>query len=475
MSWIKLNAEWEDHDAGDEIKVKKSQATDLIAKGIAIESQAPERQLIDGAVKALQGSVGKDVAESVDKALKNIMEATKTAKERYAPHFLTEGIAGATHGQTGRLVDGQNGMLSLQTYFPQAPDRDGKCFGDWLVHVREAGNGSVASQKRLFDTYGSKMVLENGDMIQKTTLTEQSGVVGGYTVPVEFMMQLQALAVQEEVVYPRARKIPMSARTIMIPALDHTTLQSAGNTAFLGGMVMSWVEEATNRPETNPQFKQIELTAHELGGYVPVSNTLLADNAVALDALLTPLMAKGVGWHRDYAFLRGDGVGKPLGVLNAPASISVSRNAATSFKLVDAASMLSRLLISSMSNACWVMSQTVIPQLVQMTDAGNRVVWIPLSGGATQAIPTTLFGLPIIYTEKLPALGTAGDAMLLDLSAYLIGDRMQVEIMSSIHALFRQNQTAWRCTGRFDGQPWLDSTIRLADGVTTVSPFIYLT
>ena len=57
-----------------------------------------------------------------------------------------------------------------------------------------------------------------------------------------------------------------------------------------------------------------------------MSNALLADNAVGLEALLTRLFGGAIAWFEDYAFLNGNGAGKPLGVTNAPAAIAVNRN-----------------------------------------------------------------------------------------------------------------------------------------------------
>src|SRR5262245_45529624 len=84
-----------------------------------------------------------------------------------------------------------------------------------------------------------------------------------------------------------------------------------------------------------------------------------------------------VGWFEEYAFLQGNGVGKPLGVLNAPAAISGTRNTANQVKVVDLATMLSKLLPSSQGRAIWAVHPYVLAQLVQLADAGGRIIWVP--------------------------------------------------------------------------------------------------
>ena len=126
---------------------------------------------------------------------------------------------------------------------------------------------------------------------------------------------------------------------------------------------------------------------------------------------------------------------------------------------------------SKINSTVWIMNITVLEKLVQMSEA-NTVVWIP---NARQALPMTLFGIPIIFTEKTPALNTEGDVILADMSYYWIGDRQDSEISASIHANFTKNQTVWRFSHRVDGQPALNNVITLSDATTTVSPFVALT
>ena len=321
--------------------------------------------------------------------------------------------------------------------------------------------------------------------VTKAALAESTGTTGGYTVPPQFVNQLMQLSVEDSIVRERATIMPMTSLTMQVPALDQTTVQSSGTTPFLGGISATWTAEAATRAETEPTFRQIELKAHELSFYTVASNNLLADNAVGLDSLLTQLFSQAIAWYTDYAYLQGNGVGKPLGILNSSATITVNRATSSQFSFADACGMLAKLyrLIATGESVAWVMSPSVIPQLLQMKDAGNNLVFIPvLQAGAREAIPQpkgpmsfgTLFGIPVIISEKLPALGTRGDVMLCDFSKYLLGDRMELQIDVSPHVKFLTNQMVWRVIWRGDGQPWLNNYITLADASTTVSAFVAL-
>lgn len=330
--------------------------------------------------------------------------------------------------------------------------------------------------------------------VRKVALAEGSGMTGGYTVPPQFMNELLTIAGEDAFIEPRCRVLPMTSRTAQFPMLDITTDQAAGTSPYFGGILASWQPEAATINETEPAFRQTEWVAWDLVLYTVASNQLLADNAIGLDALLTQLFGAAITWYKEFAFLQGLGAGSlmPLGVLNAPATYSQSRAVSNRFVLADAAAMMSRLQIRSWDTACWVVHQSVIPQLIQMASGavantasttyipGNAFAWFsPFGDGrsmgpAAMKFPNAfLNGLPLFITEKVPSLGTEGDVMLIDWSRYVIGQRLEMQIDVSPHYLFRNNQLAWRVVARLDGKPWLNGPIVDQTG-WTISPFVKL-
>jgi HK97 family phage major capsid protein len=237
---------------------------------------------------------------------------------------------------------------------------------------------------------------------------------------------------------------------------------------------MNWTAEGVTRTETESQFKQMELKAWELSGYSVSSNVLLQDSIVGLERFLMTLFGKAIAWFEEYAFLQGSGAGKPQGMLGCAAAISVNRNTASHVYFPDVATMWSKLLPVSWNRAIWVFSPSVVTDLLQLKDGANRAIFISIDQGITKAPNWNLLGRPAFPTEKVPALGTRGDLMLLDPSFYVIGDRMQIEIAASEHVNFLKNQTTWRVVERVDGQPWLSGPVTLQDGSSTVSPFVVL-
>jgi HK97 family phage major capsid protein len=435
--FIKLLKDWKGKPAGERIDVPDEFAPLLIEQKIG-ESLAHD-PLSDLITRSLETATSK-WAQSMDQVIALTLQKFQEAQSESRKHVVP-----AIFGAGG---DGD----------PK------KNFGDWACAVARDDRAYLEKH------YGSARI----DYTGKAALAEASGVTGGYVVPPQFAQQLLSLAEEQAIVRSRAFVQPMASATLVFPFLDVSTVQPAGTSPFFGGIVFNWTEEAQTRTETEPQFKMLELKAHELSGYTVSSNVLLQDAAFGLEKFLYAVFARALAWYEDYAFLQGNGAGKPLGMLKSPANIAVARQTGGTFTFQDAAKMVSRLLPSSMNSAIWVMHPYALQPLVQLADNSGRIVWVPNIGGAQDKIPGTLFGRPVLISEKVPALGTQGDVNLLDPSLYVVGDRMQLEITASQHVNFLRNQTTWRIIERVDGQPWLDKAVTLQDGASTVSPFVSL-
>ncbi len=356
-----------------------------------------------------------------------------------------------------------------------APNDPAGRFGSWAEFLRAVKSAQhpdpiarrVDSRLIYYDDGGGAVEMVPG----RKQMVESVGASGGFLVPAEFMEQLQAVVAESSIVRPRATVIRMARRQVDIPVLDQTAT-TASQPHWFGGMLAYWSEEAAEKSLSTASFRTVSLVAHTLYGYTRVSDELLADSAISLGDFLTgPFGFAGlIAWMEDYAFLRGTGAGQPLGILNAGATISVARQSNTTpIQYADLVNMLEAFLPSS--QGVWVVSQSALSNLLTIQDAAGNYVWQP---NARDDLPPTLFGRPVLFSEKLPAVGTAGDVLLADFRYYLIGDREAITIDSTIYDYWRYGQTSWRAAARVDGQPWLSAPLTLADGTTQVSPFVIL-
>ncbi|NUS79158.1 MAG: phage major capsid protein [Streptomyces sp.] len=296
---------------------------------------------------------------------------------------------------------------------------------------------------------------------------------GGFLVPEVLRSQLLQIALEQSVVRPLATVVPMDSARVPMPIIDSTTNKGS----VFGGMIAYWGEEGAMLQDASPKFGRVELDAKKLTGLSAVPNELLQDSIVSFAALIETLWPQALAFSEDSAFMVGTGAGMPLGFFGArnKCSIAVTRTTSSKIQYVDIVNMYAQMLPSSLNNAVWICSPDALPQILQMSltvgDGGNSVFVVNASG----PFPMTIFGRPLIITEKAAALGTRGDIAFVDLSYYLVGDRQTMTADSSTDYAFGSDKTTFRIIQRVDGRPWLQSAITPANGSSKkLSPFIEL-
>ena len=137
--------------------------------------------------------------------------------------------------------------------------------------------------------------------------------------------------------------------------------------------------------------------------------------------------------------------------------------------------MLTHLHPACWKNAVWLVSPSTIPEIFTLhSQAGSQVDGISMFRTISEASPvSSLLGMPLIVTEKVPTLGSTGDISLVDFSQYAVGMRDSITLSASIHEYFKRDLVSFRGLARVDGQPLWDGTITLKDGTET-SPIVVL-
>jgi HK97 family phage major capsid protein len=301
---------------------------------------------------------------------------------------------------------------------------------------------------------------------------------GGFLVPEIMRAELLQLALEDSVVRSRATVLPMNTLRTIVPSVDDTSHVSS----LFGGVEFYWAEESASLTESTATFGRVVLDAKKLTGFFKVPNELLAD-APAFAGWFDTRIPAGLAWFEDVYFMTGTGVGEPLGFINCPAAViatAVSGQGSGTIVVENLAAMYARMLPQSLGNAVWICSIDSFPQLATMAlsvGTGGAPVWMAggYGQGAAAAPPVTIYGRPVVFTEKCSVLGTTGDINLVDLSYYLIGDRQQMEVSSSDQYAFQTDQTAYRIIERVDGRPWLQQALTPHNNSSsTLSAFVQL-
>jgi HK97 family phage major capsid protein len=283
-----------------------------------------------------------------------------------------------------------------------------------------------------------------------------TGSLGGFAIPQQFRSALMRVEPQGALVRPRATVLPAGTppdAAITMPALDQTGA-NPGN--VYGGVTVNKVAEGGQKPETSAKLREIKLEPQEFAAYMEATDKLLR-NWPAATSLIETLFRQAMVASEDTEFLRGNGVGGPLGVMVSGAAYAVNRQVALQVGYEDITAMVARFLAQG-GSPVWSISQSVMPQLLTMRNevgspavGDGSLVWQPNARDA--AGNQLLMGYPIFWNQRSPQVGTRGDVGLFDFSHYLIKDGSGPFVAASEHVKFTENKTVFKIFWNVDGQP----------------------
>lgn len=288
---------------------------------------------------------------------------------------------------------------------------------------------------------------------------------GGYLVPPQIAGGIVDKMYKTGEILSRVASDPVTGNSMVYNAVDET---SRANGSRFGGLQAYWLAEAGSKTASKPTFRQVDLKLKKAAVLCYATDELL-DDAAALESWLGRTVPMELKFVVENAIINGDGVGKPLGILNSPCLVTPLRIDASEIDSTDIANLWSRRW--PVGEYVWLVSPTVFPQLVNMV-VGNFPMLTQI-GGFRDAPYATIFGAPVIETEYNAALGTAGDIILANLSQYQTINKGGVQAASSIHVQFLTDETVYRWVYRTDGQPMWHSALTPYAG-STLSPFVAL-
>ena len=292
---------------------------------------------------------------------------------------------------------------------------------------------------------------------------------GGFLVPAAFSPTMLSTAFEGDPLAGRTQDIPMASPVVNINARvdkNHTSSVS-------GGLRVYRRAEADTSSSSRMELEQIELRATGLFGVSFVTEELLMDSPGSFVAMLD------AGFRDEFASvllnerLNGTGVGEFLGVNNSPCLVSITKETGqVASTLVYNNIIKMRARCWGYGNAIWLANHDTIPQLAAMNQSvgtGGQLVWAP---SAITDVPDMLLGRPLILSEYMETLGTAGDIILGNWTQYLEGTYQPLGSAESVHVRFVNHERTFKFFMRNAGTPWWRSALTVRNGSNSLTPFV---
>ena len=176
-------------------------------------------------------------------------------------------------------------------------------------------------------------------------------------------------------------------------------------------MGAGWATEAGGVTETTtPQIERISIPLHELSALPKASQRLLDDSAFDIEGWLAGRIADKFARSEAMAFISGDGIDKPTGMLTygtvqddswtwGNLGYVASETAGGITRADPIVDLVYALGAEYRANASFVMNSKTAGHIRKLKDNDGRFVWVD---GLAMGEPARLMGYPVLIAEDMP-------------------------------------------------------------------------
>lgn len=241
---------------------------------------------------------------------------------------------------------------------------------------------------------------------------------------------------------------------------DFTTLYPLVDLVRAGGRVKlildvdageaTWLEQRGALPESDDsELTAVQFDGFKVGRVVYIDNSLLEDSVINLDDYLTKRIARSIAKAIDNAILNGTGASgkQPEGIIPAIPTENKVTAEPTYQALIPHIGKIDTGEDTTGEIVVTVHRQTYYAKLATLTlhtnSAGTDVVVLP------NLSQPNFLGLRVVFNNFMPK-----DKLLFGVyDNYTLVEREGTRVDMSGHYKFREDQTAVRGVGRYDGKP----------------------
>lgn len=293
------------------------------------------------------------------------------------------------------------------------------------IAAAQSGPGVAALRDKEY-TASFNAHMRKGDV--QSALNKGAAEEGGFLTPVEWDRTITDMLREESPMRELAQVQPTS---------------KAGWTKLfnMGGTGSGWVGETDQRPETaTPNLKALGFGHGEIYANPAATQQILDDAEINLDAWLASEVQAEFAEQEGAAFISGDGVKKPAGILTyVEGGTNAAKHPFGAIKVVNsgaAADIGSDAVLDLIyglpkkfrQNARFLTNNLTIAKLRKLKDGQGNYLWQP---SAQAGQPATLHGYGIAEDENMPDVAANSLPVLFGdyKRGYLIIDRMGIRVL----------------------------------------------
>jgi len=299
---------------------------------------------------------------------------------------------------------------------------------------------SVDETLMAFDSYCRKGV-EHLSQMEKKALTVSNDSTGGYLAPAEYVKELLKTVTEISPIRSIARIRSTGQRSIQVPKRT-------------GNFSASWVSESGTRSETTGwQVGLEEIPAHEHFAMVDISEQDLEDTVFDLEAEMQSEFAEQFAKAEGAAFVSGNSVGKPEGIMSNSSVSEVISGHASTLTADGLISLVHSVKSDYGRNGTFLFNRSTLAAIRKLKDTAGQYVF--QAGMSLQAgVPNTILGYPYLEVSDMPDVGANtypvafGDFR----RGYMIVDRVQLAVLRDVYTQATSGNVRYIARRRVGGQ-----------------------
>ncbi len=273
-------------------------------------------------------------------------------------------------------------------------------------------NKEDAEYRKSFDEY-----LRKGTMNQTLSGCSDST---GYAIPQVIQDIINGRLIINSPVRSFASVINVSYDNVDIPAFNQET-------------IFAWGDETTVAPVSDI-FQKKTLKMSNITAQPKATQKMLDDISIDIESWIGEILSDTFAEAENNAFINGDGLNKPTGILSYPATGAnaihrVINSTSTKLSLESILNLQASLnsRYEKSNENVFLTSKDALASIRTMQDAAGRYIW----DGIFEDSQTTLLGVPLLIVNHMQNLTSGSDVMIYGnlRKGYQIADRANISIM----------------------------------------------
>lgn len=380
--------------------------------------------------KGLQTSMMKDL-EAVRKVAEEAKAAASQPEVKAQIDALTTLVTEKNEGLKKLIEVEQKRADEIETMLKRAPlgekgadvELEKKEARDFFV-AREANAGRLSAEgisddrvdfegyKLWAKAFGMYLRTQDDRRIDTKALSVGTNPDGGYLVPIQLSNRI-------------IKKIFETSPIRQMASIETIGTSELEIAIDVDEATAGWVGETQTRAETGtPQIGVQKIPVWELYAKPRITQKMLEDSSINIEAWLADKVSNKLSRVEATAFISGNGVNKPRGILSYPAGTGRAKipqfvsGAATGITADALVKMPYQLKAAYMTAGTWIMNRLTVGEVMVLKDGDGQYLWRPIVqmgnpvrpgvGDATAGVIYTamLGGYPVALADDMPVLAS---------------------------------------------------------------------